>query len=973
MAQARLARLNFNRGLLSPLAAARKDLDRNGLSADISINWMPRSLGSMMLRPGWEYIGASASNALSKSLRFVRSATNKARLECTANGLRVWYQDALVTRVSVATTIANGGFDANVASWTDADEAGATSAWLAGGYLSLIGNGTNAAIRTQQVTVAAPAQNVEHALRIIIARGPVVFRCGSTSGGDEYITETTLGTGTHSLAFTPTGDFHLQFSNARLATSLVDSIQVEAAGVMVLPVPWAAGDLASIRYDQSADVLYVGSQGFQQRKIERRGNTSWSIVLYEPEDGPFRLVNTTSITIAASAISGDVTLTASKALFRSGHVGALFRLTSSGQLETAALTGADQFTAPIRVIGVGGQRAISILITGTWVATLTLQYSVAAPGTWVDVLNFTTNQAISYNDELDNQIVYYRIGIKGGNYTSGTANATLVHTSGSTVGIARITAYSSATSVSAAVIDTLGSTVATSDWNEGTWSSYRGYPNVPILHEGRLWHWGRDRVAGSESDLYEDFDDTEIGDAGPIQRSIGSGPVETVHWAASLTRMLVGVATMSADVDCGIINGNSPLEARSTSFDDPLTPTNFNMKRASATAVYVDQSAARLFEADFNVDRQAYETNDLSLLVPELNASGITVLGVQHRPDTRIHCRRNDGSVGVLVFDKAENVICWTEVITSGVVEDVCILPGAVEDDVYYTVQRTINGSTVRYHEKWALESECIGGILNKQADSFLEVVLVATIDITNVTISVGLTHIVTLTTLQAHGLAVSDVIDISDMLASGDYDLNGERTVTAIVDANTFRVTVPKGITYFPNGSYISGGSFASGDGAAVAGLDHLEGQAVVAWGGGVYLGIYTVSAGAIALSTAAVSVIVGLPYTANWQGTKNAVGDVVGASLGQPLLMSGVSLVLKDTHATGLRYGQDFDHLNGLPSADLPVVAGIADEDHVYPELEGRNIPLNGEWKTDSRLCLQAVAPKPCTILAAIAQITG
>ncbi|KKK80075.1 hypothetical protein LCGC14_2827130, partial [marine sediment metagenome] len=42
-----------------------------------------------------------------------------------------------------------------------------------------------------------------------------------------------------------------------------------------------------------------------------------------------------------------------------------------------------------------------------------------------------------------------------------------------------------------------------------------------------------------------------------------------------------------------------------------------------------------------------------------------------------------------------------------------------VEDRVYYQVKRTVNGSTVRYLEKWALESETVGGTLNKQADSF--------------------------------------------------------------------------------------------------------------------------------------------------------------------------------------------------------------------------------------------------------------
>jgi hypothetical protein len=61
----------------------------------------------------------------------------------------------------------------------------------------------------------------------------------------------------------------------------------------------------------------------------------------------------------------------------------------------------------------------------------------------------------------------------------------------------------------------------------------------------------------------------------------------------------------------------------------------------------------------------------------------------------------------------------WCLVETDGVVEDICVLPGEGEDAVYYIVRRTINGATVRYHEKWAKESECRGGTVNKQADAF--------------------------------------------------------------------------------------------------------------------------------------------------------------------------------------------------------------------------------------------------------------
>lgn len=717
MPKAHSAVLAFNRGLMSLLGSARVDIARYALSAEVMTNWMARVLGSMMLRPGLEYISATKANAKAKTIPFVFSSTDTAHIEVTEGVMRVRVDDVLITRPAVTAAVTNGNFTSNVTGWTDSDESGATSAWLTGGYLSLIGTGTNAAIRDQQVTVNEV--NTEHALRIIIQRGPVTLKVGSSSGLDDYIAETTLGTGTHSLAFTPTGNFHIRVQNSRIPASLVDSINVEASGTMELPTPWQEEDLPYIRHTPSGDVIYIACDGFQQRKIERRAEKSWSIVLYQPEDGPFRTVNATPITITPSAISGDITLTASKALFKSTNVGSLFRIASTGQLVTAAISGADQFSNPIRVAGVENQRIFQVTISGTWTATVTLQYSVGEPGSWVDVKTWTANTtAENYDDGLDNQIIYYRIGVKAGNYTSGTANVQLSFASGSITGIVRVTGFTSTTVVDAAVLKSLGGTTGTTNWSEGAWSDRRGWPSAVALHEGRVWWPGKDKIQGSESDGYEDFDDETEGDAGPISRSIGEGPVDTINWALSLSRLILGTASNSANIAAVRIDGNSPIAARSDSFDEPLSPTNFNLKYTSTRGIYVDSSAQRLYELAFDVNVGDFKTEDLCLVVPDLNEAVITHIAVQHKPDVRIHCVRADGTVGVLVFDRAENVICWLEVETDGVVEDVSVLPGVGEDQVYYVVRRTIGGSTVRYLEKWAPETSCTGRPSARHSDA---------------------------------------------------------------------------------------------------------------------------------------------------------------------------------------------------------------------------------------------------------------
>ena len=183
---ARKLLLSFNRGVVSALGLARIDLNRMGMSAEIQTNWMPRVLGSMRLRPGLKYLSATKDNNKARKLPFVFSVDDLAQPEITDSVMRVRVSDAIIARVAVTASVTNGNFTSNVNDWTDSDETGGLSFWLTGGYLWLRGDGTDSAIRRQQVTVTETG--TEHALRVIIERGPVALRIGSTAGGEEYIT-----------------------------------------------------------------------------------------------------------------------------------------------------------------------------------------------------------------------------------------------------------------------------------------------------------------------------------------------------------------------------------------------------------------------------------------------------------------------------------------------------------------------------------------------------------------------------------------------------------------------------------------------------------------------------------------------------------------------------------------------------------------------------------------------------------------
>jgi hypothetical protein len=672
----------------------------------------------MMLRPGLGYLGATASNNQARFLPFIFSTDDLAAIELTNLVMRVWIDDALITRVAVSSAVTNGDFTSNLNNWTDNDEAGATSAWD-NGFMYLLGDGTAAAIRDQTVTVAGADQNKEHALHVVVTRGPVIFSVGSTTGDDDYIAETSLDQGVHSLAFTPTGNFSIRFLNELKRPVYVDSVNVEAAGVMTITAPWATASLRLIRADQSGDILFVACKGFFQRKIERRGVRSWSLVFYFSDNGPYLTENKTETTLAASALSGAITLTASRGVFSSDHVGCLFRIRSVGQRVTANIAAQNTFTSNIETTGVGEARRFAVQLSGTWVATVFLQRSIGVAGNWVDVTSFTTNQATTYNDTLDNQLVFYRLGIKTGGYTSGTVTATLDYPLGSKTGVARITFVTNSTTANADVLTEFGSTDASKFWSEGSWSTVSGFPSAVAFYEGRLWWAGKNGIFGSVSDDFYNFNPDTIGDSGPINRTVGSGPVDDINWILPLQRLIVGAEGAEHSV-------------RATSFDEVLTPSNFNIKEASSQGsssaiavkidshgVFVQRGGTRLFELGFDSDVGDYSSTEATIIVPEVGEPSIVHVAVQRLPDTRVHCVRSDGVAAVLVYNRVENVLCWVTVTTDGDVEDVLVLPGDVEDSVYYVVKRTINGSTKRYYERWALESEARGGNVSNISDSY--------------------------------------------------------------------------------------------------------------------------------------------------------------------------------------------------------------------------------------------------------------
>jgi hypothetical protein len=95
----------------------------------------------------------------------------------------------------------------------------------------------------------------------------------------------------------------------------------------------------------------------------------------------------------------------------------------------------------------------------------------------------------------------------------------------------------------------------------------------------------------------------------------------------------------------------------------------------------------------------------------------------------------------------------------------------------------------------------------------------------------------------------------------------------------------------------------------------------------------------------------------------------------LNQPKRIDKVGLILRNTQAQALQIGPDFDHMDDIPLDDLDRTLGDdtqPDTNEVLVNYDYQLSPFDDIWSTDSRICLQAKAPRPCTVLAVTVEMT-
>ena len=528
----------------------------------------------------------------------------------------------------------------------------------------------------------------------------------------------------------------------------VASLTSDNYPIYEIPSPYLTEDLFQLKIEQSADVMYITHPSYEPRKLSRINETTFVLSELAFENGPFQAVNSVSTAkMTASATTGTVTITASGtnadgSTFQPFKFGTTAGHSPSGASGAAAvgtsqtlksITGAlfkiihtvDDSEVEKSFSATGQSDSLLVykgiawdfVTNGTWSGTIKLErsYDQLSWETLVTVVSANNNNIQSDGVE-ESDDAYYRINCT--DYTSGTATTQLSVRDASHIGVVEITDVTSTTVATATVIRTLGSTTATQRWAEGYWSNYRGWPNaVAISSEERLTFVGSTSFPlttwGTRSGDYTDMTEGTLDDDAVIFTLVGSGRQNAIRWIISKNALILG--TYGGE---HLLGASDDKEA--------LTPTNVTAKIQSTygsqdiqpilagdSVLFVQRGGRRIREMHYDFEKDSMVADDLTVFANHITESTITDMAYQRTPDPMIWCVRSDGEMAVMSYERSQDVWSWCRLVTNtkagaataaqAVYESVCVIPTSGEEDqIWYSVKRTIGGFDRRFIEYYA-------------------------------------------------------------------------------------------------------------------------------------------------------------------------------------------------------------------------------------------------------------------------------
>ena len=487
-----------------------------------------------------------------------------------------------------------------------------------------------------------------------------------------------------------------------------------------LETPYLEGELRALSFAQSADVLFIVHPNHPPMELARYADTNWTLEKCAFKGGPFRTMNSSDTTIALSSMSGDVTLTASAALFEAGHAGALFSVFHHVDEVTKKTSGDLSASWGVEVKAYDGWHVLS---SGFWGGTVRLQRYDEDEARWTDIYTFTsgsTETSCKNYEESGTVEEPTRFRLTADSFTTflpdGNTDADrgyfeLTAEAADYECCIRVNSVTSSTAAQGTFEKDAASTRATRNWSEGAWSDYRGWPCAVGFNQDRLCFGGNasepQNVWMSVTGDYYNFErHLVLQDDDAVTASLVSRKVSPVRAFVPLSSLVVLTAgaewTISAGGTKSAITPSS-LEAnvqgyRGASMVTPVVIGNM--------VLFVQKQGKIIRDLGYAFESDSYSGNDLTVLATHLfKDRTVAAMDYQQDPDSIVWVALDDGSLLALTYLREQDVVAWSRIETDGEVESVCCLSSAERDEVWLAVKRRSGDGYKRFIEQMAARS----------------------------------------------------------------------------------------------------------------------------------------------------------------------------------------------------------------------------------------------------------------------------
>lgn len=409
---------------------------------------------------------------------------------------------------------------------------------------------------------------------------------------------------------------------------------------------------------------------------------------------------------------------------------------------------------------------------------------------------------------------------------------------------------------------------------------------------------------------------------------------------------------------------------------DTITPTTISVRPQSYvgangvqpcivnnTVVYCAARGGHVRELGYSWQSQGFVTGDLSLRAAHLfDNLSIVDMCLSKSPRQILWFVSSNGKLLGLTYVPEEQVGAWHQHDTDGYFESCTAVSEGSEDSLYVVVRRTVNGSTVRYIERFASRqvSDVSQSVFTDSSLTYNGTNTTAT----TMTVSGGTTwgpsEVLTITASTASFAypATTDVNDAIVMVApdGSKYRLTIASTSSTTVATARVDRTLPASLRNTAKTTW----EFARD---SVTGLSHIEGKTVSILADGAVVPQQVVTSGTVSLPRAATIVTVGLPFVSDLQTLPMTV-NIDGFGQGR---MKNVNKVwLRVYRSSGIFVGPDSDHL-------VEYKQRTTEPYGTPPTLRSDEVlvVLTPSWSTGAQVFVRQIDPLPLTIVGLTAEV--